>query len=388
MNTEKSIKDIFLALYRFVLYLVIISLSVLIVAQLFVGYKIWSQNKSSQNSVLANGTGLNLQLLDLIPVATDAVIGNKVVLKGQETARTNFLLLGEDPEAGLTDTIMIVSYFHNLGTIASINIPRDFYIANADIAGEKINGVANVIDVANKNNTFDKTGIGYLTELIEKEFAINIDYNLKVNIDGLQQAIDLVGGIEINVACTFTDYQYPEKNYNGYLTPAPTFKKGIEKMNGDRAVIYSRSRKSLDCNEGTDFARSRRQSEVIQALMLKIKKDGIFQNSTKINDYLKVINTNLATNLSLPEITTLGLLLKDVDISKNYNHYNLSTENTYLCSTTSNIGSYVIVYGDENNCGLYIPGANSSNIYKTGLRNIIKNLSSEAKIQKEIANQP
>jgi LCP family protein required for cell wall assembly len=356
-------------LYFGVNYFFIFGLIMIFIAQGLVFYRV---NAGSKTIGVKDS---KIGLFDLIPIASDLITGSNVKLKGEEVGRTNFLVLGKDPEAGLTDTIIILSYFHSSKELSSINIPRDFYVTTPDIAGEKINGVISVIERYKKNTS----GINYLKSFLEQEFAINIDYYASINLQGLVEAVDLVGGIDINIACTFTDYEYPNKNYQGFLRPAPTFRQGKETMNGERAVIYARSRKSLDCNEGSDFARSRRQSEVIKAILNKIQSTGLFENTSKINDYLSVVNKNLETNLTLGEISSLANKTKDINFSLDYNHYNLSTESKYLCDTRSTSGSYIIAYGDENNCGKFIAGNKIANIYRSGLRSVIQNLNSEAK---------
>lgn len=353
------------------LYLLIFASILSLIFQVFIGYKTYAN--SNRNLGIKKAT-TQLGVLDLIPIATNVLGSPTVDLKGQSQGRTNFLLLGEDPENKLLDTIIIVSYFYKEKKITSINIPRDFYVSTPDISGEKINGIVAVIDKYKQ-----KTGLEYFIKLLESELQIDINYYAKINVNGLRKVVDLIDGVEIDIKCSFTDYEFPTDGYTGYIKPAPSFKKGIEKMNGTRASIYARSRKSLDCNEGSDFARSRRQSEVISAVVKKIKDKNIFENSLKINDYLNVINSNLETNLTSTELYSFYKQLENTDLNSNYLSYNLSTESPFLCETRSKGGQYIITYGKGRDCGSFIAGSKGTNVYKNMFRKLMQNILNEAK---------
>jgi anionic cell wall polymer biosynthesis LytR-Cps2A-Psr (LCP) family protein len=77
-----------------------------------------------------------------------------------------------------------------------------------------------------------------------------------------QELVDKVGGIEVDVPITFRDNEYPKFNdystvycperqsYDPYMCPAPLFEKGINKLDGDKALIYARSRKGVCLGTG------------------------------------------------------------------------------------------------------------------------------------------
>ena len=55
----------------------------------------------------------------------------------------NFLVMGHDREASLTDVIMLVSYDTELGKMTIMQLPRDTYIEIEDYSYSKINGLYN-----------------------------------------------------------------------------------------------------------------------------------------------------------------------------------------------------------------------------------------------------
>jgi anionic cell wall polymer biosynthesis LytR-Cps2A-Psr (LCP) family protein len=71
-------------------------------------------------------------------------------------------------------------------------------------------------------------------------------------------------------------------------------------MNGERALIYARSR--MAGADGGDFARSRRQSIVIEGILNEVKAQGVFGNINNIRGYLQILGDNLRTNMQLNEM--------------------------------------------------------------------------------------
>jgi polyisoprenyl-teichoic acid--peptidoglycan teichoic acid transferase len=152
-------------------------------------------------------------------------------------------------------------------------------------------------------------------ELIKKTTGeildLPIHYYVSINFSGFRKAIDSVGGVEIDVERTFTDYQYPANDGVNYLSPQ-TFRAGLQHMDGKRALIYTRSRYGNN-SEGTDFARSKRQQKVIQAFKIRLFDRGILSNPAKLISLVNIIGSNVRTDFKVEEIKALSSLIKDID---------------------------------------------------------------------------
>jgi LCP family protein required for cell wall assembly len=191
-------------------------------------------------------------------------------LKQDKNGYTNVLLVGKDTREwskGLqnTDTVIVASYNDKTGEILLISIPRDTFIQypNDPTHYGRINGVyANGIKRGD-----DSQGISMLQEVSEDVTGLEIQYWAIVDLAGFKKAIDIVGGVDIDVERSFTDTQFPEDGTGGYRTVQ--FEKGIQHMDGATALDYARSRKGC-CKEGSDFARARRQQRVISAFLDKV----------------------------------------------------------------------------------------------------------------------
>lgn len=117
--------------------------------------------------------------------------------------RVNILLLGnaggthDGPD--LTDSIIVASYHLKSKRVTFISIPRDLWV---DSAKAKVN---TLYHFGNKAGD----GIKYTEDKIDDLLGFPIHYGVRLDFNGFQRAIDLVGGVEVNVPKTFDDYNYP-----------------------------------------------------------------------------------------------------------------------------------------------------------------------------------
>jgi LCP family protein required for cell wall assembly len=265
-------------------------------------------------------------------------------LKGQSEGRTNILVLGVDAtgESGLSDTILIASLYHKEKKIVTVNIPRDTLV---EYKGQrsKINEL-----YGNAESFRSGSGATEVAAFLSKELGINIQYWALTNFAGSEKLVDVVGGVDVDVDNSFTDCEYPSKFYT-YL-PCQSFRKGLESMNGERALIYARSRHG-DNGEGSDFARSRRQSIVIQSLLQKVKNQNVFQSLSKFTEILNLLGANVRTNMTPGELKTVVGFSKDVDLKTSFLRVNWAVGNGFLCDTQDQSFGYYIYYCPDKSSG-------------------------------------
>lgn len=268
-------------------------------------------------------------------------------LKGQSTGRTNMLIYGMTKDGLRTDSVILMSYYWNQKKIVTLNIPRDLEV-NDGYETVKLGEVyAYAMARQPKNPTYPDS---FVATLVAKEYGINIDYWTELNMQGEVDFINALGGIDVTAPDAFTDYAYPTWNYSGYVRPAPHFNAGLQHMNGDTALVFSRSRHSLQNNEGTDFARSKRQALLIQAIMTKVKAQGIIGNLADVSKYLNILGNNVTTSLSTDEMVSFAGTLKNINPQTDYLKAAWETGNGFLCDSTSSAGAYVTLYGIAGSC--------------------------------------
>lgn len=86
------------------------------------------------------------------------------------------------------------------------------------------------------------------------------------------------------------------------------FEKGLQHMDGERALKYVRSRQS-EGDEGTGFARDKRQQQVLVALKNKIIDYPFLRQPNKLKEMLNKVNEMVQTDMNWSEKVLLIKLL-------------------------------------------------------------------------------
>jgi LCP family protein required for cell wall assembly len=154
-------------------------------------------------------------------------------------------------------------------------------------------------------------------DVVSDVLGIPVHYNITINFEVFKKIIDTLGGIEVNIENSFTDNEYPiEGKENAPLNEryeTVTFKKGVEKMDGERALKYSRSRHG-DGVEGTDFARSKRQQQIILAIKDKLMSANTIIDLPKLKELYTVYETEVESNISSEDLVSFFSLYKKIDL--------------------------------------------------------------------------
>lgn len=229
------------------------------------------------------------------------ISGDDKPLKGEEDGTVNILLLGiggpGHEGANLTDTMMVANIDVETKEVVLISIPRDFLVTLPDRGYQKINAAYAYAELDK-----ERSGGQVAIDVVEKLTGLEIPYYALVDFKGFVRAVNRVGGVDVTIDRTFTDSSYPDYNY-GYLPPV-TFTKGPEHMDGERALIFARSRKGSN-GEASDFARSERQKKVILAVKEKAKSINITDVKT-LNGLLGDFTQNFRTNIEPYELQRLA----------------------------------------------------------------------------------
>lgn len=230
----------------------------------------------------------------------------------EDNGRTNFLILGtggarhEGPN--LTDTIMFVSCQKKSGKTTLLSLPRDIWV---DKLNQKLNS-AYAIGQAD-----DGQGLELVKEIVSNITGQPVHYGVVIDFAVFKEIIDIVGGIDVLVDKTFDDYKYPKENgeyeaatVSGEIYKHLHFEKGLTHMDGETALQFSRSRNSEDPEEGSDFARAKRQQKIILALKNKLLSKKIITDVPKLQSAYKTIIQNIDTDIrqkNLPALSRLAL---------------------------------------------------------------------------------
>ena len=127
--------------------------------------------------------------------------------------------------------------------------------------------------------------------------VISIPYYAVVDMDGMMEIIDSVGGIDVDVEDAFWDPQLQEGLDQG----------GWQHLNGHDAVMYCRSRYAWD--DG-DFARGRHQRQVLQALASKLMSSN---DLFALMNAAETISHHIVTNMPISQIFEVASKLRGIN---------------------------------------------------------------------------
>ena len=257
-------------------------------------------------------------------------------LKGEKEDRINVLILGvggENHEGPyLTDTIILASLKPSNKKVALLSIPRDLYVPVPGFGWQKINA-ANALGISQGKNGAELT-----SQVVSNVFEQPIHYYLTIDFNNFEKAVDLLGGLEINIEKSFKDYQFPGPNFTYRVV---SFEAGPQLMDGKRVLQYVRSRHGTN-NEGNDFARSARQQKVILSIKDKIVKEEILKKPGKMLELYNLLNRGIKTNLDFEDIIKLGKFVLDVDSDKIMTRVLTTDKNGPLRSEIGLDGAFIL----------------------------------------------
>lgn len=232
--------------------------------------------------------------------------------KIKEREQLNILILGIDSKTGSTgrsDSLMVMTLKPETNSMQLISIPRD---TRTLIVGK---GFEDKI-----NHAYAFGGEEMAIATVENFLNIDIDYHVSLNMMGLQQLIDELGGITVT-----NDLEWSDKSY--------TFNKGPVDLDGQKALAYVRMRKQ---DPAGDFGRAKRQRQVVEAI---VKKGASVGSVGKINPTIGILGDNMSTSLDFDDMKRL--LTGYTGTRNNVESYQVQGEGTMID------GTYFYIVSDE-----------------------------------------
>lgn len=321
---------------RFISKLIVYLLIIFVILIIFFGVNVISSGENLAKTL--GNVGIWGQIKHLIG-------SNDKQLTGQADDRINVLLLGmggvthEGPY--LTDTIILASLKPSTNQVALISIPRDFVVPIPGYGWRKINN-------ANAFGELQNPGQGGVltSQIISQVFNLPIHYYIRIDFDGFKQIIDDLGGITINVENILDDEYFPVPGKETATTTERYehlyIEVGKTHMDGDLALKYVRSRQAKGI-EGSDFARSKRQQQVLTTIKERGLSFGTLINPIKISRLMDTLSQHLATNLKAWEIIQLFNLSRDIEETDIVRRVFDDSPGSPLYSTLTEKGAFVLI---------------------------------------------
>ncbi|EEV31902.1 LCP family glycopolymer transferase [Enterococcus gallinarum] len=197
------------------------------------------------------------------------------------------LLLGIDTgdlgrtDQGRSDAIMVATVNPTDGQTTIVSVPRDTYV---DIVGH---GTKDKI-----NHAYAFGGAAMSMDTVQKYLDIPIDHYVAMNMAGIKELVDAVGGVDVNNELKFEKDDF-------------TFDIGKIHLNGEQALSYTRMR--YDDPSG-DYGRQGRQRNVVAAVAKKaLSLDGV----TQYQQVLNAIEGNMKTDMNFNMMQKIALDYRD-----------------------------------------------------------------------------
>ncbi len=206
---------------------------------------------------------------------------------------TNVIVLGIDATAGSkrSDTIMLLHVNPATRFAGVLSVPRDTQVSIPGYGKDKI------------NHAYAYGGIELAKKTAAEFLKVDIPYYIKVDLSGLANIIDRLGGVTINVE----KRMYYVDNAGKFFVD---LKPGTQKLSGQQALGYVRFRHD---NLG-DFGRVERQQKFLHSLANEMIYGG---NIVKAPALLYDLISNIETNLNSREILGLTIALRQAYESGN-----------------------------------------------------------------------
>lgn len=193
------------------------------------------------------------------------------------------LLLGIDTgddgrvEQGRSDTTIVATVNPRDKQTTLVSLARDTYV---DISGQ---GKQDKL-----NHAYAFGGASLAMDTVENYLNIPINHYVSINMAGLKELVNAVGGIEVNNNLTFSQ--------DGY-----DFTIGKISLDGEQALSYSRMRYE---DPNGDYGRQERQRKVIEGIVQKVLSLNSVSNYQEI---LTAVSDNMKTDLSFDDMKKIAL---------------------------------------------------------------------------------
>lgn len=213
--------------------------------------------------------------------------------------RHNLLILGVDDNPDSkdmwhgtrTDTIILVNIDPKTKSVNAISIPRDSKVFLAGTKGiNKINSAHAIGGIEMTKNT------------IEKTLGVKVHRFVMVHDGIVKELVDAIGGVEIYIE---KPMHYRDRTANLNIN----FNKGVQKLDGQKAIEYLRFRH----DQLGDIGRTQRQQWFIRAIVKKLQDP---QTLPKIPELIATARKYIKTDISVNEMAQYVELLRHIDLSK------------------------------------------------------------------------
>lgn len=257
----------------------------------------------TEKSALAD-TSQNIELEDESTNTSEAAESTK-----ETETITNILILGLDTTGSMSseypprpDSILLLTLNKEKNTATFNTILRDILV---DIPGHKKNKISNAYVIG---------GEELMKTTLNQNFGITIDHSIAVDMSGLENCINLLGGTEVTLTAEEASYL----NQTNFISNKSNRNvvEGLQNMNGNQTLGYLRLRYvPTITGETNDYGRTKRLIQVIQSLAQKLSSKDIDQILKIATSILPMIVTDMSREEIIDSLEILLSSSKNMDFT-------------------------------------------------------------------------
>jgi LCP family protein required for cell wall assembly len=191
----------------------------------------------------------------------------------------NFLLIGSDyrtvdPQDGQrSDTIIIAHVDAGLDHVDLVSVPRDLRVDIPPDPDHGFDGGTQKINSAFSVDNGGPGGIQLLSRTLTNLTGVRFDGGAAIKFDGLRQAVDMLGGVNMCVDTAITSIHTGRK-----------FAVGCKLMSSAEALDYLRQR---DQYADGDYTRQRHQQQFLKAMLQRAANSGMLTNPVRLDQFVR-----------------------------------------------------------------------------------------------------
>ncbi len=277
--------------HRIIIFTIEILLLLVVLACLFV----WSKYQKLDHQPDMIGTE------DIINEDLDESV--QEVLKGY----TNIALFGLDNrsngsfDAGNSDVIMIASINNDTKEVRLVSVFRDTFL---NVSSDES------YNFRKANYAYNKGGAEEAIRMLNRNLDLDIQDYVVVDFQAVTEAIDLLGGVEVEIDAAEAKWMDFYINETAQVTGREAHsitQPGTYTLDGVQATSYCRIRYTA----GDDFKRAQRQREVISKMVAKAKAADLLT----INKIIDSVLDDISTNFTAGEMISMAAQLMSYELA-------------------------------------------------------------------------
>lgn len=222
----------------------------------------------------------------------------------KDEARAKGSEYGSSEGAYRSDSIMLVRIDPQKKKATLVSIPRDLRVDMGKYGTQKINAA------------YALGGPTLAVKTVQKLSGVKISHYAEIDMDGMEEVVDAVGGVTVNLGVAVKDPKYTKLDL-----PA-----GKVKLDGKKAALLCRARHAYDSYGAGDFYRAANQRAVIAAVAKKVLSSDVATMTKTVTAMADMVHTDM----SATDIVSLASEMRGMDTSKDIMTGMAPTDSSYV----------------------------------------------------------